>query len=71
MELSFFKDSFRPAKEGPDGARTTMSDPDDDMVLLSADEQRIITFIEQTSGRKLTAQEINLSLEQARALGEL
>ena len=38
---------------------------------LSADERRIITFIEQIRGRKLTAQEINLSLEQARTLGEL
>jgi hypothetical protein len=39
---------------------------------LSADEQRIIDFIERVNGgRKLTPQEINLSLEQARALGEL
>jgi hypothetical protein len=38
---------------------------------LTADEQRIIAFIERTRGRKLTEQEINLSLEQAKALGEL
>jgi hypothetical protein len=38
---------------------------------LSPAEKRIIAFVEQTSGRKLTEQEIYLSLEQARALGEL
>jgi hypothetical protein len=37
---------------------------------LSAKEQRIIDWIEE-DGRKLTEQEINLSLEQARAIGEL
>jgi hypothetical protein len=38
---------------------------------LDADEQRIIDFIEKATGRTLTPQEINLSLDQARALGEL
>jgi hypothetical protein len=39
---------------------------------LDKDEQRIIDFIERVNGgRKLTQQEINLSLEQARAIGEL
>ena len=35
------------------------------------EEQEIIAMLERTKGRKLTEQEINLSLEQARALGEL
>jgi hypothetical protein len=39
---------------------------------LTPDEQRIIDFVERTNGgRRLTQQEINLSLEQARAIGEL
>jgi hypothetical protein len=38
---------------------------------LSAAEQRIIAFVERGKGRKLTEQEIYLSLEQARAIGEL
>jgi hypothetical protein len=38
---------------------------------LSADEQKIIDFVEKGKGRKLTQQEINLSLEQARQIGEL
>jgi hypothetical protein len=38
---------------------------------LDVDEWRIIDFCERVGGRKLTPQEINLSLEQARALGEL
>ncbi|MGA7664465.1 MAG: hypothetical protein WBW13_06400 [Pseudolabrys sp.] len=33
--------------------------------------QAIIDFVEKDKGRKLTAQEINLSLDQARAMGEL
>jgi hypothetical protein len=37
----------------------------------TADEQEIIKTLERLKGRKLTDQEINLSLEQARALGEL
>jgi hypothetical protein len=37
----------------------------------TADEQSIIDLVERTKGRKLTQQEINLSLDQARALGEL
>jgi hypothetical protein len=39
---------------------------------LTPDERRIIDFVERVNGgRKLTQQEINLSLEQARALGEI
>jgi hypothetical protein len=38
---------------------------------LSADEQRTIAFVERDKGRKLTPQEVNLSLEQARALGQI
>ena len=38
---------------------------------LSKDEQRIIDFCERVGGRKLTPQEVNLALEQARALGEI
>ena len=38
---------------------------------LTSDEQRIIDLTEKRTGRTLTQQEINLSLEQARALGEL
>jgi hypothetical protein len=37
----------------------------------SPEEQEIIDMMERTEGRKLTEQEIHLSLEQARALGEL
>ena len=35
------------------------------------EEQEIIDFVEKSKGRKLTPQEINLSLKQARAIGEL
>jgi hypothetical protein len=38
---------------------------------LTPEEQKIIDFVEKNKGRKLTEQEINLSLEQARAIGEL
>jgi hypothetical protein len=38
---------------------------------LDKDEQRIIDFCERVGGRKLTPQEVNLALEQARALGEI
>jgi hypothetical protein len=38
---------------------------------LTPDEQGIVDFVERCSGRPLTPQEINLSLEQARAIGEL
>jgi hypothetical protein len=37
---------------------------------LTPEEQKIID-LEKYKGRKLTEQEINLSLEQARAIGEL
>ena len=37
----------------------------------TAAEREIIATLERLKGRKLTEQEINLSLEQARALGEL
>jgi hypothetical protein len=33
------------------------------------DEQAIINFLEKAWGRKMTEQEINLALEQARAVG--
>jgi hypothetical protein len=38
---------------------------------LTAEEQAIIDSVERYNGRPLTPQEINLSLELARALGEL
>jgi hypothetical protein len=38
---------------------------------LSVDERRIVDFCERVGGRKLTPQEVNLALEQARALGEI
>lgn len=37
----------------------------------SESEQAIIDLLERTHQRTLTEQEINLALEQARALGEL
>jgi hypothetical protein len=41
------------------------------MTSVTPAERQIIAFIERVSRRKLTPQEICLSLEQARALGEL
>ena len=38
---------------------------------LSKEELAIIAWLEKDRGRKLTQQEINLSLKQARDLGEL
>jgi hypothetical protein len=39
---------------------------------LTSDEQRIIDLTEKRNGgRKLSPQEVDLSLEQARALGEI
>lgn len=40
-------------------------------VKLSDEEKAIIDAIEKYEGRKLSEQEINLSLKQARAVGEL
>ena len=37
----------------------------------TAEEREIVAMLERIKGRKLTEQEINLSLDQARALGEL
>jgi hypothetical protein len=37
----------------------------------SPEEQEIIDYLEKSRGRPLTEQEINLSLAQARAIGEL
>ena len=37
----------------------------------TAQEREIIKTVERLKGRKMTEQEINLWLEQARALGEL
>ena len=38
---------------------------------LTEDEQDLIGTLERLKGRKLTQQEIDLALQQARALGEL
>ena len=38
---------------------------------LTPEEKAIIDFVGKIKGRKLTAQEINLSLDQACAVGEL
>ena len=38
-------------------------------LALSKDEREIIDWLERSRGRKLTQQEINLSLRQARDLG--
>jgi hypothetical protein len=38
---------------------------------LSAEEQKIIELLEWSKGRKLSPQEVQLSLDQARHLGEL
>jgi hypothetical protein len=38
---------------------------------MTDDAQKLIALIEALNGRKLTEQEIALSLEQARALGEI
>jgi hypothetical protein len=38
---------------------------------LTPEEQKIIDLLEWSKGRKLTQQEINLSLDQARHLGDL
>ncbi len=39
--------------------------------VLTPDEQAIVTYLEKDRGRPLTEQEIHLSLEQARHIGEL
>jgi hypothetical protein len=38
---------------------------------LTAEEAEIIAFLDKDRGRPLTDQEINLSLEQVRMIGEL
>ena len=38
---------------------------------LNAEEREIVAALEGSRGRPLTPEEINLSLEQARALGEI
>ena len=37
----------------------------------TTEERKLIRNLERIEGRKLTEQEINLSLDQARAIGEL
>ena len=44
---------------------------DNDQYRMLARRREIIAMLERTKSRKLTEQEINLLLEQARALGEL
>ena len=50
-----------------------MTDKTDDKrpKLRSPEEQEIIAMLERHWGRKMTEQEINVSLKQARAVGEL
>ena len=43
----------------------------EDHANLTDEEKAITAFVEKDKGRKLTAQEVFISLEQARALGEL
>jgi hypothetical protein len=38
---------------------------------MTPEEQALIDWLERYKGRKLTQQEINLALEQARQIGEL
>ena len=38
---------------------------------MTTEEQEIVDALERSRGRPLTPEEINLSLEQARALGEI
>jgi hypothetical protein len=38
---------------------------------MTAEEREIVAALERSRGRPLTPEEINLSLEQARALGEI
>jgi hypothetical protein len=38
---------------------------------LNPEERRVIDWLERSRGRKLTPEEINLSLDQARLIGEL
>jgi hypothetical protein len=45
--------------------------PPKNKAALSPEEQEIINTLEKLRGRSLTEQEINLSLEQARAVGHL
>ena len=45
--------------------------PASEAKLLTSSEQKIIDLLERSKGRKLSQQEINLSLDQARHLGEL
>jgi hypothetical protein len=37
----------------------------------SAEEQKLIDFLEKEEGRKLTPQEINLAIDQAKSVGDL
>jgi hypothetical protein len=38
---------------------------------LTPEERKLVEFLEWSSGRELTQQEVNLALDQARELGEL
>ena len=38
---------------------------------MTSEERAIIDLLERLGGRKLTAEEVYLALEQARAVGEL
>ena len=49
-----------------------IGDPSDESDLsLTAEEARIVAQMEKDRGRKLTAQEILLTLDRARALGQI
>jgi hypothetical protein len=37
---------------------------------MTDSERKLIEYLERDEGRKLTGQEVNLALEQARAFGE-
>jgi len=38
---------------------------------MTPEEEEIVEALERSRGRKLTPEEVNLSLKQARAIGEL
>jgi hypothetical protein len=76
-----FKKSFRPRdrpnqldeeqKQGDMNMTGTLQKPSVEKVQRSKEEQQIIDVVEKSKGRKLTEQEINLALDQARSIGEL
>jgi hypothetical protein len=70
-KMSFMSEMVRPDAEEEREDEGTVPTQSRNSAGFTPEEQKIIDLLEWSGGRKLTPQEIHLSLEQARQIGEL